>query len=309
MTEFITKDSGARQEYASGMHRDLQDGKPDFYLCLAANMPYSEQLLTRWAALMERGAKKYSISTETVSLSKLIAKLREELICQHAYNVKFQQFTRKENAEVVMNADSEQTIQNLLNAREKIVWTGVDEIRRELENSPISEKLTEGQDRETKKQSVNASYANLDSPGTRRVYYWKNRKISAESATFLYDSAPSIWTMTISLDLPEVTYVMGATEDSVCWETILRVLQEHYGIYKNLQLRNMSTRHYFELITKSNRNWEMACGQEELERFKASAFRHMMQWLCNETDEDHASAVLFNINAAEYVKWKLNSKT
>lgn len=114
MPDFITKDSGARQEYDSGMVRDLQDGKPDFSLLLT-DAPYDEQLLTRWAALMERGASKYG-----------------------------------------------------------------------------------------------------------------------------------------------------------------------------------------------RRNWQLACGEEELERFKASAFRHFAQWITGEVDEDHAAAVLFNINAAEHVKRKLS---
>lgn len=54
------------------------------------------------------------------------------------------------------------------------------------------------------------------------------------------------------------------------------------------------------------RNWEKAEGREELERFKASAFRHFIQWMNNEQDEDHASAVFFNISGAEYVSNKLN---
>lgn len=114
MPEFITKDSGARQEYDSGMVRDLQDGKPDFSLILT-DLPYDDQLLTRWAALMERGASKYG-----------------------------------------------------------------------------------------------------------------------------------------------------------------------------------------------RRNWQKANSQEELDRFRASAFRHFVQWISGETDEDHAAATLFNINAAEYTKYRMN---
>lgn len=112
---YETKDSGKRQEYKSGMRRDLQDGKPDFYLITPKDMPYKEQLLTRWAELMERGRNKYGL-----------------------------------------------------------------------------------------------------------------------------------------------------------------------------------------------RNWELADSEEELERFKSSAYRHFMQWLLNEDDEDHGAAVLYNINAAEFVKWKIN---
>lgn len=56
------------------------------------------------------------------------------------------------------------------------------------------------------------------------------------------------------------------------------------------------------------RNYELANSEEELERFKASAFRHMMQWYYGEEDEDHAVAVVFNLMCAEMVKTKLRSK-
>lgn len=44
--------------------------------------------------------------------------------------------------------------------------------------------------------------------------------------------------------------------------------------------------------------------EEELLRYKESAFRHFMSWLMDETDEDHASAVFFNINGVEIIKAK-----
>lgn len=52
MTDFITKDSGARQEFASGMVRDTQEGKPRYDL-----IPVSS--LKRLANLYMRGAVKY----------------------------------------------------------------------------------------------------------------------------------------------------------------------------------------------------------------------------------------------------------
>ncbi len=52
-------------------------------------------------------------------------------------------------------------------------------------------------------------------------------------------------------------------------------------------------------------NWTLAAGEEELARFRKSAFRHFRQWMRGDVDEDHASAVFFNINGAEYVKNRL----
>jgi len=55
-------------------------------------------------------------------------------------------------------------------------------------------------------------------------------------------------------------------------------------------------------------NWRKANSREELERFQASAVRHMFQWLEGNADEDHAAAVAFNLAAAEYVKETLSPK-
>lgn len=52
-------------------------------------------------------------------------------------------------------------------------------------------------------------------------------------------------------------------------------------------------------------NWKKAATDEELNRFKASALRHLIQWFNGDTDEDHASAVYFNVAGAEMVRQKL----
>ena len=53
------------------------------------------------------------------------------------------------------------------------------------------------------------------------------------------------------------------------------------------------------------RNWQHANSEEEMERFRRSAFRHFRKWLAGERDEDHAAAVIFNLNAYEYVRGRL----
>ena len=47
-------------------------------------------------------------------------------------------------------------------------------------------------------------------------------------------------------------------------------------------------------------NWMLATSEEELVRFRKSAVRHFIQWFRDDIDEDHAAAVLFNINGYEY---------
>lgn len=57
-----------------------------------------------------------------------------------------------------------------------------------------------------------------------------------------------------------------------------------------------------------DRNWELANSREELERFKASAMRHMFQWAAGETDEDHPTAVAWNLFAYLTIEEKLNNE-
>lgn len=54
------------------------------------------------------------------------------------------------------------------------------------------------------------------------------------------------------------------------------------------------------------RNWEKAEASDDraMGRYKSSAYRHLMQWLCGEDDEDHAAAVIFNLIAHESIEAK-----
>ncbi|WP_412079165.1 dATP/dGTP diphosphohydrolase domain-containing protein [Streptomyces xanthophaeus] len=58
----------------------------------------------------------------------------------------------------------------------------------------------------------------------------------------------------------------------------------------------------------SSRNWEKADSVAQLERMRASAFRHFMQWLTGETDEDHAAAIVFDLLAAETTAYRIEQR-
>lgn len=67
-----------------------------------------------------------------------------------------------------------------------------------------------------------------------------------------------------------------------------------------------------ELLTRGAKkydegNWLKAVGQAELTRFRKSAARHFFQWMGGLRDEDHAAAVIFNMNGAEHVREKLDT--
>jgi hypothetical protein len=74
--------------------------------------------------------------------------------------------------------------------------------------------------------------------------------------------------------------------------------------FEELYLTRIAQLYRRGAVKYTERNWEKADSQEELDRALESAFRHFMQWYAGETDEDHAAAVFFNINEAETIKSK-----
>ena len=55
-------------------------------------------------------------------------------------------------------------------------------------------------------------------------------------------------------------------------------------------------------VKYGERNFELACSDEEIDRFKASAWRHFIQYMEGDTDEDHMAAVCFNLLGCELAK-------
>src|SRR3990167_2022341 len=76
-----------------------------------------------------------------------------------------------------------------------------------------------------------------------------------------------------------------------------------YDLIIPLEDKNHMLKRWAELLTRgavkyTERNWEKAGTQEELNRYLESAFRHFMQWWEGDMEEDHAAAVFFNIQGA-----------
>lgn len=78
------------------------------------------------------------------------------------------------------------------------------------------------------------------------------------------------------------------------------------GVPHEHQFLTRVAAHYAKALEKyPERNWEKFSGPEALDRARASAARHLMQWLAGETDEDHAAAVFANLQFAEHIKGKM----
>lgn len=303
---YETKDSGERADMGNGGVRDTEKGKPRFDLVMPLKIPYEQQMLTRWASLMARGAEKYSQSNIEKLDTEFVSEVEEKLKWNHPVEyIKIERYTQKDTVEVVTKKSYEEVTRNSQKDKEKIVEIGEEEILKKLNNFREIGEKTQVKDSETKSQ---ASYMYLDRGDLlqrQTHFFWKNNPTSVEYVLKNFMDVQNIWTMTIKQDLREDIYVMAATEAWECWETILKVLQKQFHILPDHQLKSSSTKSCARLTLQTPRNWELFNNQEALDRAKSSALRHMIQWINGETDEDHAAAVYFNIMAAEYVKYQL----
>ena len=56
---------------------------------------------------------------------------------------------------------------------------------------------------------------------------------------------------------------------------------------------------------KGRDNWRNASTEDDLLRFRQSAWRHHVAWDRGDRDEDHAAALVWNVGGAELVRRRL----
>lgn len=92
---------------------------------------------------------------------------------------------------------------------------------------------------------------------------------------------------------------------------MVRDVQEHkprYDLIPLFALKRLAELYGRGAVKYGDNNWQLANSEEELQRFKASAWRHFMQYINGEDDEDHCAATMFNLIAHEYTKEKIIPK-
>ncbi len=293
MTGYITKDSGKRQQFDTGMQRDTQDGKPRFDLIAPLDLPYEEQMLTRWAKLMARGAAKYS-----VNIPVDIGQLTTLCSCGNQTVIHTALTMLADFAEAVTKEISAEKTKHLPNANAP---TGTLGVRRILIAFAKAEEIIS---RTMEKLSGLCGDAGqfavcLQMP---EMHSWLTKEISAQFADGTSGREDQTLITTTVTGWQEAFFARLVTKLLASSTTLLTIWGEHKSTCRIRQLTSTSDG---TLALRGDRNWETARTSEEEARFRASAFRHFMQWFTGQNDEDHAAAVLFNIQGAEMVRYRL----
>ena len=100
----------------------------------------------------------------------------------------------------------------------------------------------------------------------------------------------------------------GGMRDSQTGKPRFDLLLPEHVPYKDQMLTRWAKHMAAGAERYEDRNWEQFSDWEAYDRAKASAFRHFMQWMNGEQDEDHAAAIFFNVMAAEYVQGRIEGK-
>lgn len=297
-TGFITKDSGKRTEFASGMVRDIDEGKPRFDLIRPLGVPYKAQMLTRFAELMARGAKKYCSPT-AIGISELV----ECCTCDNLTAILSGTTTLKDSAETAMSKICALVIQRLPSASARTQETGQREQEIENEKEPsilliVSQTLQKNDELNKPDTGDGLSLGSLQKTASSFLLRRMACALSVETSSV---QEVRTWITTTKQALLEDFSALVVTR---AWGSLV-TRQKYFGEHSDICLTRHVSGANGTLIKANNRNWEQANGQEELDRMKASALRHAEQWFHGETDEDHAAAIFFNVMAYETTKYKM----
>lgn len=109
-TDFVTKDSGQRIEFATGMVRDIQDDKPRYDLL-------DRPMLKRWAELMARGAKKYGENNWRKAATEEELRRFDASLLRHTFQLLDGDRSEDHAAAICFNAAGRETVLKKLEAK------------------------------------------------------------------------------------------------------------------------------------------------------------------------------------------------
>lgn len=126
MSTFETKSSGDQEEYDSGMVRDSNGGKPRFDLILPEGVPYKDQMITRIAELMARGAQHYGDRNWEKATGEPELRRAKESAFRHFMQWYCGERDEDHAAAVFFNIQEAELVQSRLQAGERFFRRAVD---------------------------------------------------------------------------------------------------------------------------------------------------------------------------------------
>lgn len=107
--DFVTKDSGAREQFVTGMVRDTQSDKPRYDLL-------DRPLLKRWAELMARGAVKYGENNWRKAATQVEMDRFDASLLRHVFQLLEGDRSEDHGAAICFNVAGREMVREKLNA-------------------------------------------------------------------------------------------------------------------------------------------------------------------------------------------------
>lgn len=244
------------------------------------------ELLFAVGSILTYGADKYTTIVDMTSNS-VVEYLEKELEkCQIVLNVNKILMPRV-GVDLVSKEICVKKILSSLNDKEKIGGNGKKEINTKFENIKKRENQTHTVFNEIEKLSEEILLKREDLQKSQIDFYFKTNKISVDFVKEIWHKLDHIWIIVTKQEKQEDIFVVSATTDLECLETLLKVLKERYSTLKNHPLRDISKieqKNYNTNYSNNNihtvtftgeRNWEkgMCWG-----RVFGACMRHMWAW-------------------------------
>lgn len=294
--EYVTKDSGEKAVYSDGVQRDTQKGKRLFTLMFPKGVPLAQQLFVRVTDLYTRGAEKYS-SPRLIGNDELVSWCS----CENQTAILTGLTTLAACAETAMSEIYASATRSSRSDSDGTHASGPDGTGAESAHQiwlTAQELLTERLSRTD----------TADGP----VLAWTQKTVSAyllaraasARSAWTTSAQARTWIMTTVQAEPEVFFAHAVTKVWDSSETRQLVFGEHSPTCKSHQLLATSE----GISTGLGRNWENSKSADTLAHHEDALWRHFMNFYFNVQDgEDHAAAIVWNINAVELTRRNLKT--
>jgi hypothetical protein len=261
------------EKFAGGGIREPQGDRPRFELLWPKGVPFEEQILTRFARHMARGAIKYTQYGE----------------CTCGASTSTSRSTRWTSAGPAMRRSSGDETLSTPTGSELTPNSG-----------SLTPKTTTARSEWIESESENRTHRGTPTGSPQRSTSGTSNSPAGSVEQNLDTSIMTTGAANEAVGVPsasEERYVTGAISASDTTKVGSR----------NTRPQHSPGCPALQVLRPGERNWEQFSDEAALEHAQSSLLRHVFQWLAGAEDEDHAAAILFNVMCAEHVRAKLTS--
>ena len=174
--------------------------------------------------------------------------------------------------------------QNTKEGNNKTIENGIVITIQGCENVKRNDLKTQNLKKETDKQKYDIDLIKEDLPDNQQHYFLRDKKINARSAQEILQNSEHTLIMILKQEMREDIFVVGATTDLECLETMFKALRKQYNICNNLQQISFSQNPEPKINLKFPGDFNWASGIN-YSRVVGALLRHLYAFIKGEVND------------------------